>query len=34
MIAEESTFAIENNLININTSSQFNESPKKTNEND
>ena len=34
MIAEESTFAIENNLINVKTSSQFTESPKKINEND
>ena len=34
MIAEEYTFAIENNLINVNTSSQFTESPKKINEND
>lgn len=34
MIAEESTFAIENNFINVNTSSQFTDSPKKTVEND
>jgi hypothetical protein len=34
MIAEESTFAIEKNLINVNTSSQFTESPKMVNENE